>query len=94
MFEWEKPQVGQLFDEIRGLSLVPDFDDLRVWRDGEPPVFSVKSAYGVLRGYSEGNCQICINFSGVLRLYLRPRFWRGGCWKTRLLLKSTWHDAG
>jgi len=36
------------------LSLVPDFDDFWVWKDGEPLVFSVKSAYGVLRGYSEG----------------------------------------
>jgi len=35
------------------LNLVPDFDDLGVWRVGESPEFSVKSAYGVLREHSE-----------------------------------------
>ena len=36
------------------MSLVPVFDDTWVWRDGAFPEFSVKSAYGVLKGHSEG----------------------------------------
>ena len=74
LFDWEKSQVGQLFEEIRGLSIDPDIDDSWVWRDGMHTDFSVKSAYSVLRGHSEGICQNCTTFSGVLRLCLRPRF--------------------
>jgi len=67
LFDWEKSQVGQLFEEIKGLSIDPDIDDSWVWRDGMPTEFSVKSAYNVLRGHSEGICQNCTTFSGVLR---------------------------
>ena len=49
LFDWEKSQVGQLFEEIRGLSIDPDIDDSWVWRDGMPTDFSV---YSVLRGHS------------------------------------------
>ena len=62
MFEWEKSQVGQLYDEIKGLSLVSDIDDTWFWRDGVSSEFSVNSAYGVLRGQSDGELSSLYNF--------------------------------
>jgi len=50
--------LGQLFEEFRGLSIIPDIDDSWVWRDGTSTEFSVKSAYSVLRGHSEGFVKI------------------------------------
>jgi len=62
LFEWEKLQVGQLIEEIRGLSIVPDIDDSWVWRDGTSTKCSVKSAYSVLKGHSEAELSKLYNF--------------------------------
>ena len=67
LFEWEKSQVCKLFDEIQGLSLVSDIDDTWYWKDGVSPEFSVKSAYGVLRGESDGVLSSLYDFFWIIK---------------------------
>ena len=57
----EKTQVYQLYEEVTGLGLVLGSDDCWFWKGNAPPVFSVKSAYSLLRGEGKGEFSFFYN---------------------------------
>ena len=50
MFAWEEEQESQLLEMISNKRLEMETVDKWVWKDSESTKFSVKSAYGFLRG--------------------------------------------
>jgi len=54
LFDWKIGQEVQLLQEVLGKTPVSNFEDSRVWKVGKDTGFSVKSAYALFRGPSEG----------------------------------------
>jgi len=58
LFEWEKDLERQHFEMLQGLRLVLDMDDGWVWKNGEFSMYTINSAYVLLRGEPEGGINI------------------------------------
>ena len=76
-FEWEKPLVSLFFPEFQGLSFDLEEVDSWIWKDGEFPIYTIKSAYNCLRRAREGE-----NVSAY------KKFWRSKVVPSTLV--STW----
>jgi len=50
LFVWEEDQVSQLLETISSKRLQSEIGDKWIWKDSETTVFSVKFAYGLLKG--------------------------------------------
>jgi len=61
LFDWEKTQVCQLHEEVSGLGLELGFIDWWSCKGSMPPVYSMKSAYSVLRGEGKGEFSYLYN---------------------------------
>jgi len=53
LFAWEEDQVSQLLETISNRKIESEIGDKWVWKDSETTLFSVKSAYGLLKGEGE-----------------------------------------
>jgi len=81
LFEWEKPLVCIFFQGLQGLSFDMEEKDSWVWKDGEFPIYTVKSSYNCLRRAREGE-----------NVFVYKMFWRSKVVPSALVsaFVSTW----
>jgi len=70
LFAWEEEQESQLLELISNKMLEMETMDRWVWKDSESTEFSVKSAYGFLRG--EGSEEVSKRYNFLWKIKVLP----------------------